>query len=137
MREEIENQEKAKTGAGRKVLVAFGLLFLSVGIFLTSLACTFHLMNQEEEAVVEVDENSLENENQKLKEEIQILTEQVDILESELEKYEGTARKATPAQLAGQSSGSTREEESSTEGSTSKSNNEKSSTTHNSPTIME
>ncbi len=94
MRDAIESQQKTKTGAGRKVLIVFGLLFLAIGVFLASFACSFQMMIESAEAA-QADEASLENENEELREEVQLLQDQVDILEGELEKYKGTAKKAT------------------------------------------
>ncbi len=94
MREEIQKPEN-KTGAGRKVLVTFGIILIALGVFLGSFSCSFQVMIESAKNS-NIDENALESENVKLKENVQILEEQVEILEAELEKHQDKVEVPTP-----------------------------------------
>lgn len=96
MREEIQKPEN-KTGIGKKVLVTFGIIFVALGVFLGSFACSFQVMIESAKAS-NADENTLESENAKLKETVQMLEEQVEILEAELEQAEDKTEVVTWAQ---------------------------------------
>lgn len=106
MREEIqESVQKKKTGKGRKVLVSFGILFIAVGVFLGSFACSFQVMIESAKSGRE-SENSLEAENQKLQSDVQLLKDQVTILEAELERYKTSGSKTkSSSQTSSQASG--------------------------------
>lgn len=106
MREEIqESVQKKKTGKGRKVLVSFGILFIAVGVFLGSFACSFQVMIESAKSGRE-SENSLEAENQKLQSDVQLLKDQVTILEAELERYKTSGSKTkSGSQTSSQTSG--------------------------------
>lgn len=84
-----ENEVK-KTTAGRKVLMIFGIFFLSVAVFLASFVFSFNFIinasNQEQ-----MDDGSIEAENAKLKEDIQILEDQNKILQAEIDRYTGNS----------------------------------------------
>lgn len=95
MREEVQKSVvKQKTGKGRKVLVSFGILLITAGVFLGSFACSFQMMIESAKSSQE-DENSLAIENKKLQSDVQLLQDQITILETELERYKPSPTSTT------------------------------------------
>lgn len=84
-----EEKKKGISG-GRKTLVFFGILFLVIGVFLGSFACSFQVMIQAANST-RTDDKTLQSENEKLKGTILLLQDQISILEAEKGKLAPSA----------------------------------------------
>lgn len=84
----MDENVKRKVSPGRKILMAFGILFVSIAVFLGSFVFSFNLIinaaNQKK-----VDDGTLQSENAKLKEDVQILEDKNKILQAEIDRYTG------------------------------------------------
>lgn len=118
----MENQQTVKKSAkGRKTLVAFGLFFIILGVFLGAFTCSFHLMMY---ADTKAEEGSVEEQNKELKQQVQLLEDKLVITENELEHYKSKTGESTPAtRSSSNSSGSSKSSGSSDSSGSSKSSN--------------
>lgn len=81
---QYEAKEKRKSSAGRKVLAAFGIFFITIGISLATFAFSLRVLmlpsDDEEKRNIENEAERLRIENTQLEEENRRLQEENDIL---------------------------------------------------------